>query len=90
MRIAFWGNLNSAESLGAQGYLEVPPQPPARTALTSSETMPGACSELCRSTGYSLVLLWRCYVRAGGREWCLLFGDNVLPYLQLLICLGFF
>lgn len=36
MVIASRGNLNSADSLGAQGYLGVPPQPPARTALIAA------------------------------------------------------
>lgn len=92
--IASWENVNSADS-GAQGYLGVPAQPPARTALTSIKTVPGTCSELQVSSaealaGYTLFLPWECYIGAGeGMVFCLLFGDSVLPYLQLLTCLVF-
>lgn len=94
MLIASWENLISADSLGAQGYLGVPPQPPARMALTSSKRVPGMCSELQMSSGEAQATGCSCFgsvMSALGRGWffCLLFGDSVLPYLQLRTCLFF-
>lgn len=68
---------------------------PARTALASSKTASGMCSERWMSSAEarartSLFLLWECSIRAGEvMGFCLLSGGSVLPYLQLLTCLFF-
>lgn len=92
MLIASWENLISADSLGAQGYLGVPPQPPARIALTSSKRVPGVCSELQMSSGEAQATVCSCFgsvMSALGRGWffvCCLETVCYLIYSSSLAC----